>query len=150
MASVREQILEYVVARLEAITSTSPALKSRVHRSRQVPVRRGEGVRVLVEPVEEEVTAMIAQRVERMLTFRVRIVLHDDAPDAAADPIAVAIYAQLMGTESARRMGGLLQLPLQETSRVFPLEDADGTPIDYQINFVAPYRTTVGSEETVG
>jgi len=142
MASIREQILEYIVDQLDAIPGVNAV------RSRFVPVRREEGVVVIVTPEAEEAGEQFGNAVERTLTVKTGIIARGAIPDQVADAVAVKLYAKLKSTNTIARMGGLAYGPIVEASRGFLFEDADDGAIDYQILWRVVYQTTVASEET--
>lgn len=142
MASIRDQILDYIVEQIDAIPGVIAA------RSRLAPVRRSEGTRVIVTWTGETSTPGFHDQVDRVLEVRISILATGDIPDQVADATAVKVYAKLNSTQTIATMGGLAYTPLIETSRTPEMEDADNGAIDYQIFFEVRYWTTVASETT--
>ena len=142
MASIREQILDYIVDQLNLVNGVDAV------RSRFVPVRREEGIRVIVTPEEETAEEMVSLGVRRELTIKTSIIARGTIPDQVADAVAVKVYAKLKGTNLVASMGGLAYTPIVETGRSFQFEDADDGAIDYQILWTVDYVTDYTSEET--
>lgn len=138
MASLREQILANIATRLDEIVGIT------VERSRLVAARRNDGIVVVVTPLGEEVETQL-QMVERRLTVLISIRARGSIPDQVADATAVLVYSKLMATHTTRTLGNLA-LPMVELSRTFTMEDADLDAIDYQMQFLITYHTTLGDE----
>jgi len=137
-ASIREQILASIATRLDEIVGIT------VERSRLVASKRSDGVVVVVTPLGEDIETLV-QMVERRLTVLISIRARGSVPDQVADATAVLVYSKLMATNSTRTLGGLAQ-PMVELSRTFTMEDADLDAIDYQMQFLVTYHTTLADE----
>lgn len=142
MASIRDQILDYIVDQLNTVTGVDAV------RSRFVPVRREEGTRVIVTPEDETAEEMISQGIRRVLTIKTSIIARGAIPDQVADAVAVKVFGKLKSTDTIARMGGLADEPIVEQSRAFLFEDADDGAVDYQILWSVAYLTDYTSEET--
>jgi hypothetical protein len=142
MASIRDQILDYIVDQLNLVAGVDAV------RSRLVPVRREEGIRVIVTPEEESPAEMVSLGVRRELTVKTSIIARGTIPDQMADAVAAKVYAKLKGTNAVAKMGGLADEPIVEAGRGFLFEDADTGAIDYQILWTVVYITDYASEET--
>lgn len=142
MASIRSQILDYIVDQLDAIPGVNAV------RSRLVPVRREEGTRVIVSWAGETAVQGFHDSVERTLTVKVNIIARGDIPDQVADAVAVKCYAKLNSSATISKMGGLAFIPIVEDSRTPSMEDTDDGAVDYEVLFTVVYHTTVASEES--
>ncbi|PYJ07914.1 MAG: hypothetical protein DMF06_14250 [Verrucomicrobia bacterium] len=132
MASIREQIILAVLAKLQAL-QTLPATS--IFRSRQTAITREESpcavLRKLVEPAPENRNVD-----ERRLEFAVEIYTRGDDAEAAADPIEVEIHAVLMAD---RTLGGSCTL-LLAVDTIFEGADADQPAHRTEMHFSALYR----------
>jgi hypothetical protein len=132
MASIREQIIVAVLAKLEALQSL-PATS--IFRSRQTAITRAQSpcavVRKLVEPAPENRNVD-----ERRLAFVVEIYTRGDDAEAAADPIEAEIHAVLMAD---RALGGVCTL-LLPADTIFEGADADQPAHRTEMHFSAMYR----------
>lgn len=142
MASIRDQILDYIVDQLNLVSGVDAV------RSRLAPVRREEGTRVIVTPEDESVVELATIGIERTLTVKTSIIARGNIPDQVADAVAVKVYAKLKGTDLVSRMGGLASHAIVEQGRTFLLEEADTNAIDYQILWTIVYFTDYTSEES--
>lgn len=142
MASVREQLLDYIVDQLNAVTGVTAV------RSRLAPVPRSEGTLVIVTWQSETAAEQVMNGVERTLAIKISIVARGEVPDSVADAVAVKVYAKLKGTDLVAGMGGLAWTPIIETGRINQMEEADDGAVDYQMFFEVTYRTVIGDETT--
>ena len=141
MSSLREQILADIATRLATIASVT------VQRSRVVPVKRSDGIVIVVTPVDETATPQLQDAFLRELRVITSVRARGAIPDQVADPTAVAVYAKLMGTQDSRTLGGLA-VDILELSREFAMDEADLDAIDYQILWQVAYMTSVADEAT--
>ena len=103
MASIREQILAEIETRLKATSG----INQRVYRSRAEAVSRGEMPCLIVEPIADPAMSVGGMcKTDRRLSVKIAILIHDDVPDKAADPILVDLHPRLI-SPSDQTLGGL-------------------------------------------
>jgi hypothetical protein len=102
-ASIREQILAEIATRL----APTAGISQRVYRSRAEAVSRGEMPCLIVEPIADPAEAIGGMcKVDRKLMVKIAILVHDDIPDQAADPILVDLHPRMI-SPSDINLGGL-------------------------------------------
>ncbi|MDE8343963.1 MAG: hypothetical protein POG24_09100 [Acidocella sp.] len=116
MATVREQILEKMVAVLNAGAIGAP-----VYRSRTDPVSRNQSPAVIISPVTDQATLVSIEFFEWSLTVHVVLYVRGPAPDVLADPIVAAIHAALMADMT---LGNLVET-IEPVSTHFEFSDTD-------------------------
>jgi hypothetical protein len=101
--SIREQILSAVATRLAATAE----VETRVFRSRAEAVARAEMPCIVVEPIADTAEPIGGIcKTNRRLTVKIAILVHDDVPDQAADPILVDLHPRLISANDTT-LGGL-------------------------------------------
>ena len=137
--SIRERILAEIVTRLGSTTGIS----SRVFRSRIEAVQRNEMPAIIVMPegdVPEQRTSSC--KVDRKLSVNVMLLIHDDVPDRAADPILQDAHKRILPTIGGRvdfTLGGLA-IDIEEAPTDFRLAATDGAIV---VSYVIWYRTAI-------
>lgn len=103
MASIREQILSEIETRIKP----TAGLSQRVYRSRAEAVSRGEMPCAIVEPIADPAApAGGICKTDRRLSVKIAVLVHDDVPDKAADPILVDMHPRIL-SPSDQTLGGL-------------------------------------------
>jgi hypothetical protein len=135
MASKREQIVQYIVARL---TDTA-RIEGRVYRSQADPNDRELHPFLAVRWVSEQSSPDTVPQLERQLMVEVAAYTRDDVPDAAADEIMVSAHALLMADTN---LGGLaIDIRLEDASTEIVAADmpAAKTTHQYSVKFRHSY-----------
>lgn len=126
--SIREKILAELVTRL----SSTSGVAGRVFRSRIEAVQRNEMPAIVVMPATETPEQRTSScRVDKRLTVNVMVLLHDDVPDRAADPIVQDAHKRILPTTTGRvdfTLGGLA-IDIEEAGTDFRLAATDGVVV---------------------
>lgn len=138
MSTKREQILSAIFTALVGTTGVG----TRIYRSRVEPVARAESAALIVEPVNDIPTQNTSlPTLDHTLTVRVVVIVRNNVPDQAADPIIESLHGKLMADLT---LGGLC-IDVQPGSTEFTMEAAD-TPVGVIFcMFRVLYRTSVAS-----
>lgn len=133
-ASLRERLVQAVVARLDAAIAPTP-----VHRQPTEPIPREASPALLLFIEGDQVLAHANDRVDRALTLRlVALARGDDAFDVA-DQLIVAAHGALMADPSITG----LSLGMQELDCEWDAEDADAGALAVPARYEIRYRTRV-------
>ena len=134
MQSIREQIIQTIVARLTPVASGQGAT---IRRQPTVPTDRAQLPALLVFP-ESEAVRRINDRTERELVIRVVALAMGsatDGPEPAVDRLMTAAHASLLADVT---LGGLA-LGMEETDTEWQQDDADldvaALPSRYRITY---------------
>ena len=134
MQSIREQIIQTIVARLTPVASGQGAT---IRRQPTVPTDRAQLPALLVFP-ESEAVRRINDRTERELVIRVVALAAGSAterPEPAVDRLMTATHASLLADVT---LGGLA-LGMEETDTEWQQDDADldvaALPSRYRITY---------------
>ena len=134
MQSIREQIIQTIVARLTPVASGQGAT---IRRQPTVPTDRAQLPALLVFPESEAVRRIIV-RTERELVIRVVALATGsatDGPEPAVDRLMTATHASLLADVT---LGGLA-LGMEETEIAWQQDDADldvaALPSRYRITY---------------
>ena len=134
MQSIREQIIQTIVARLTPVASGQGAT---IRRQPTVPTDRAQLPALLVFP-ESEAVRRINDRTERELVIRVVALATGsatDGPEPAVDRLMTAAHASLLADVT---LGGLA-LGMEETDTEWQQDDADldvaALPSRYRITY---------------
>lgn len=133
MASIREQIVQKIVAVLEAGNIGAP-----VDRSRTEAVSRGQSPRVIVLPGADMARQSSVPFLDWVLAVHVVVYVRGAEPDSLADPIITAAHAALMADES---LGGLAMTILPAAVH-FELADSDAAVCVATCEYRIQYRTS--------
>lgn len=138
MSTKREQILSAIFTALVGTTGVG----TRIYRSRVEPVARAESAALIVEPVNDIPTQNTSlPTLDHTLTVRVVVIVRNNVPDQAADPIIESLHGKLMADLT---LGGLC-IDVQPGPTEFTMEAAD-TPVGVIFcMFRVLYRTSVAS-----
>jgi hypothetical protein len=134
--SIREQIIQEVVTRLKLV----PEVAQRVYRSRAQAAARSEMPAIIVTPVKDQADRVISIcRVDRFLQVRLAVIVHDDIPDQAADPVLQSAHKLLLPTQPGGdidcTLGGLA-IDVSQTGDSFEFAFTEGViTSDYQIQY---------------
>lgn len=139
--SIREQILQAVLARLVSIAGP---LGAQVLRSPVLALPREQSPALMLFAESDAITERANDRVERQLTLRLvalaREISSGPAPESAeskADSLLVAAHAALM---SDSNLGGLC-LGIRELDSEWDLDDADAPAAALPARYQIRYRT---------
>lgn len=132
MATIRENIMLAVLAKLNALTSL-PATK--VFRCRNTAITRGESPCLVLRKDKEEAPEVFNVH-ERHLNFVIEIFVRGENGESDADPIEAEVHNVLM---IDRTLGGKCTLLIAEDTE-FEAEDADLTAHQTIMRFSALYR----------
>lgn len=138
MSTKREQILSAIFTALVGTTGVG----TRIYRSRVEPVARAESAALIVEPVNDIPTQNTSlPTLDHTLTVRVVVIVRNNVPDQAADPIIESLHGKLMADLT---LGGLC-IDVQPGPTEFTMEAAD-TPVGVIFcMFRVLYRTSVAN-----
>jgi len=118
MATIREQILSALRTTLTGTTGVG----TRIYRSRVEPIARAESPAIIIEPVSDTPAQNTSlPKLDHTLTVRVVIIVRDNTPDQAADPVIDSIHKKLMADLT---IGGLA-IDIQPGQTEFTMESAD-------------------------
>lgn len=132
MISIREQILASVTLLL-----TNAIADARVERSRTVPVERASTPFIRIKPGDETIDSLHSTLIDRRLNLLIEMSGRGDAPDQTLDPIAALAHKTLMADKT---VGGLA-IDIEEISREWDFQDADGNAGDLRVFYQVRYRT---------
>ncbi len=135
--SIREQILQTLVARLTPVAAAQGAT---VWRSPTVAITREQCPALVVFPESESLSDRANDRVTRELTVRVVALARAVPPQVAetmADALLCAAHTVLMLDVN---LGGLT-LGLKETESEWDIEDADAVACSVSTHYQITYRT---------
>lgn len=135
MTSIRSQILDALVAKVNAI----PSLGAKAYRGRPEPQMRHEGSIVLIEPLADTADLMVVPKADWQLTVGISVIVRGDPPDAVAEPIITAIYKKIM---SDLTVSGLAY-DVQPQTVQWDLVNADSNATVVSCNFLVLYRTAL-------
>lgn len=141
MASIREQILREVVARVSAAISPVPVLRMPV-----IPVTREASPALLVFAEGDGVTGSANNVVDRLLTLRLVALARDELAFDTADRFMVDTHRSLMADPN---LGGLC-LGIMEVDCEWDVEDADGAAVAVPARFEIRYRTLAKDLTQIG
>jgi hypothetical protein len=135
-ASVREQIMQEVMTRL----LTVPEVSGRVYRSRAQAAGRSEMPAIIVTPIKDPADRVISIcQVDRFLQIRLAIIVHDDVPDQAADPILQSAHKALLPTQPAGDIDCTLDglaIDVSQSGDSFEFAFTEGViTADYQVQY---------------
>ena len=139
MNSIREHILEAIVAALEPVATAAGAVLAR---SPPTGITQEQSPALLVFPESDAITQRPNDRVERHLIVRIVAVARatdTERPEVIADRLLVAAHLALFQTEN---FGGLV-LGLHEIECEWDVEDADATAAAIPARYQITYRTLV-------
>jgi hypothetical protein len=133
MTSIRERIIQNVVAALAA----APGMPA-VYRSRTAALSRADSVAaVIVSPAADQGAQNVVPKVDWDLSLQVIVYTRGDQPDVLADPIIVAVTAAIMADQTQ----GNLAMDTQPASVHFGFSDADESLCFATCQFDIKYRT---------
>jgi hypothetical protein len=141
--SLREQLLQALVARLAPVASAQGA---GVLRSPTLAVPREQCPALLLFPESEAITERANDRVTRDLTVRFTALARGDDAAQVADALLVAAHTALFADAN---LGGLA-LGLKELDTEWDLEDADATVCAIPARYRITYRTLISDLSTPG
>ena len=136
MQSIREQIIQTVVARLTAVASAQGAT---IRRQPTVPTDRAQMPTLLVFP-DSEAVRRVNDRTERELVIRIvalAIGTPTEIPEPIADRLMTAAHAALLADVT---LGGLA-LGMEETDTDWQHDDADMEVAPLPSRYRITYRT---------
>jgi hypothetical protein len=142
-ASIREQLLQALVARLAPVAATCGA---NLLRSPILAVPREQSPALLLFPESEVIAERANDRVTRELTVRLTALARGDDAAEVADRLLVAAHAALFADTT---FGGLA-LGLRELDTEWDLEDADAEACALPARYRITYRTLVSDLSTAG
>ena len=132
MNSIRERILQAVVARIATAVAPIPVL-----RSPTVPVPREASPALLLFAESDRITAYANSLVDRLLLLRLVVVARGDDAFDRVDQAVVATHSALMSDPG---LGGLA-LALREVDCEWDAEDADAGAVAAPARYEIRYRT---------
>jgi hypothetical protein len=141
--SLREQLLQALVARLAPVASAQGA---GVLRSPTLAVPREQSPVLLLFPESEAITDRANDRVTRDLTVRLMALARGDDAATVADALLVAAHRALFAEAN---FGGLA-LGLKELDTEWDLEEADATACAIPARYRITYRTLANDLSTLG
>jgi hypothetical protein len=133
--SVREQVLEAIVATLNA----GGGVGANVYRSRVTPVARGESPAVIVEPTQDTASQATTYKIDWGLTVSVTVLVRSETPDQTADPIVQKVHQKIMADLS---LGGYSQ-DIQPQQVKFDFIEADVPTGIVTCDYLILYRTSL-------
>jgi hypothetical protein len=133
MDSIREKILQALTSKLTELEQVN---STRVFRSRKSALSGGDPA-IIVQPVSEEVEALMSGLAERRLTVSVRVIARGEVPDQVADPIVAEAHAKL--TADTRLNG--LTVDISELGSEWQIEEAELPSCEVAMSYVVTYRT---------
>jgi hypothetical protein len=141
MSTKRSQILTAAKAALTGLTGVSD---SNIYRSRAAAFARGETPAVVVEPVTDTPDNPTLQRLQWGMIFQVMVIVRDDSPDSAAEPIVNDIHHKIM-TDSTLQGFAVQLLP---GGLNWTIDDADKTLGIVAMQFKIDYQTSLNDIST--
>ena len=135
MSTIREQILQEITARLAG----TDGVGGRVYRSRAEAASRAETPCLLITPLLDTAEPGAAiDREDRKLLVRVGVIVHDDTPDRAADPLIVDLHRRLIVAGDCT-LGGLA-VDISQSGDNFTMAESDGViAVDYTVFYRCGY-----------
>ena len=141
MASIREQILREIVARVSAAIAPVPVLRMPV-----IPVTREASPALLVFAEGDGVTGSANDVVDRLLTLRLVALARDELAFDTADQLMVDAHRTLMADHN---LDGLC-LGMTEVDCEWDADDADGAAVAIPVRFEIRYRTLAKDLTQIG
>lgn len=135
--TVRESILAALKTLLDGVGGAT------AYRSREAPVKRGEGPVIVVRPEGEtvELRGAAPGLAMRDLVVVVTLITRGAIPDQVADPILAAIHAAIMADQTlGNRCARII-----EVSTGFDFEQADQTALASELRYMVRYLTPAAS-----
>lgn len=142
-ASIRERLLQVLVARLEPVAATCGA---NLLRSPTLALPRERCPALLLFPESEAITDRANDRVTRELTVRLTTLTRGEDAAEVADRLLVEAHAALFTDVT---FGGLA-LGLRELDTEWDLEGADAEACAIPARYRITYRTLVSDLSTAG
>jgi hypothetical protein len=141
MSTKRELILTAIRT---ALTDTT-GVGTRIYRSRVEPLARAESPALIVEPVSDTPAQNTSlPTLDWSLGVRVVVIIRNNVPDQAADPIIDSLHSKLMADLT---LGGIA-IDIQPGTTEFTLQEGD-TPIGVIFcSYLVRYRTDVNNLST--
>jgi hypothetical protein len=141
MSTKRELILTAI---RNALTGTT-GVGTRIYRSRVEPLARAESPALIVEPVSDTPAQNTSlPTLDWSLGVRVVVIIRNNVPDQAADPIIDSLHSKLMADLT---LGGIA-IDIQPGTTEFTLQEGD-TPIGVIFcSYLVRYRTDVNNLST--
>jgi hypothetical protein len=142
-SSIREQLLQALVARLEPVAA---AQRARLLRSPTLAVPKEQCPALLLFPESEAVADRSNDRVTRELALRLTALARGEEAAEVADRLLVAAHQALFVDVT---FGGLA-LGIKELDTEWDLEDADATACAIPARYRIRYRTLVSDLSVQG
>jgi hypothetical protein len=141
MSTKRELILTAIRTALTGTTGVG----TRIYRSRVEPLARAESPALIVEPVSDTPAQNTSlPTLDWSLGVRVVVIIRNNVPDQAADPIIDSLHSKLMADLT---LGGIA-IDIQPGTTEFTLQEGD-TPIGVIFcSYLVRYRTDVNNLST--
>ena len=141
MSTKRELILTAIRTALTGTTGVG----TRIYRSRVEPLARAESPALIVEPISDTpVQNTSLPTLDWSLGVRVVVIIRNNVPDQAADPIIDSLHSRLMADLT---LGGIA-IDIQPGTTEFTLQEGD-TPIGVIFcSYLVRYRTDVNNLST--
>ena len=138
MSAIREQILQEITARL----ADTEGIGGRVYRSRAEAASRAETPCLLVTPLLDTAEPVASiDRLDRKLLVRIGVIVHDDTPDRAADPLIVDFHRRLIAAGDCT-LGGLA-IDISQSGDNFTMAESDGViTVDYTVFYRCGYSAS--------
>jgi hypothetical protein len=141
MSTKRELILTAIRTALTGTTGVG----TRIYRSRVEPLARAESPALIVEPISDTPAQNTSlPTLDWSLGVRVVVIIRNNVPDQAADPIIDSLHSKLMADLT---LGGIA-IDIQPGTTEFTLQEGD-TPIGVIFcSYLVRYRTDVDNLST--
>jgi hypothetical protein len=141
MSTKREQVLTAIRTALTGTTGVG----TRIYRSRVEPLARAESPALIVEPISDTPAQNTSlPTLDWSLGVRVVVIIRNNVPDQAADPIIDSLHSKLMADLT---LGGIA-IDIQPGTTEFTLQEGD-TPIGVIFcSYLVRYRTDVDNLST--
>lgn len=141
MSTKREQVLTAIRTALTGTTNVG----TRIYRSRVEPLARAESPAIIVEPATDTPSQNTSlPTLDWALNVRVIVIIRNNTPDQAADPIIESLHAKLVADLT---LGGIA-IDVQPGPVEFTMQEADVPVGVIFCNYVVRYRTDVDDLST--
>ena len=135
-ATKREQIM----AALKTTLAGTTGVGTRIYRSRQEPISRGESPALILEVISDDprITSSF-DKLDWTLRIRVTVVARGANPETIADPTIKSVHSKLLADPS---IGGLA-MDMRPSTTSFQVLEADQPAVVVFCEYEVEYRTSL-------
>ncbi len=141
MPSMREQIMDAIMAAQTASGGATGIAAGGFYRSRVAAVNREEGRTLVVTAHRDDSSQIIADKLERRLLVSLSIIERSVVPDDNADASISSVYSRMMADMT---LGGKC-IDVQPEDVIFEYGDADQPALVVSLQFRIYYRHSLTS-----